>query len=337
MYGMRVTLAHDDGPVQVHVIDDERMQIVVGPAASSRTGGSESCETRYPLELIEAILSIKGPAYLCDEIARDEDPEYIEGMLIPDILGFVPRDEVNGTRVLDFGCGSGSSTMVLARNFPQAEIMGVDLLADSLEIAQMRAKHYETENVSFRLSPSAGTLPADIGTFDNVVLSAVFEHLLPQERPAVMEQIWGLLRPGGVLFLDQTPHRYFPIEHHTTHLPGLNYLPRAMAARYARIASRRVDRHDSWEAMLRNGIRGGTEKEVVRLLARHGSSPLVQLRPTAPGLDDRSDLWLQSSSFRAYPRARRLIWRFSKLSERLAGEPLVPYIALAIRKACSDD
>ena len=37
--------------------------------------------------------------------------------------------------------------------------------------------------------------------------------------------IWAHLKSGGVLFLNQTPHRYFPVEHHTTNLPMINYFP----------------------------------------------------------------------------------------------------------------
>jgi hypothetical protein len=40
-----------------------------------------------------------------------------------------------------------------------------------------------------------------------------------------MAELWRQLRLGGILFLNQTPHRYYPLEHHTTGLPLLNYLP----------------------------------------------------------------------------------------------------------------
>ena len=38
----------------------------------------KKCVTDYPLDLIEHVLCVKGPAYLCDEIMRDEDPLYVQ-------------------------------------------------------------------------------------------------------------------------------------------------------------------------------------------------------------------------------------------------------------------
>jgi hypothetical protein len=79
--------------------------------------------------------------------------------------------------------------------------------------------------VRFLVSPDANSLPPEIGTFDFVMLSAVYEHLLPEERRRVMPWIWSKLKPGGTLFINQTPYRYFPYEHHTTGLWFINYLP----------------------------------------------------------------------------------------------------------------
>ena len=47
----------------------------------------------------------------------------------------------------------------------------------------------------------------DLGTFDVIMFSAVYEHLLPEERRSVLPQIWGALRPGSALCVNQTPHR----------------------------------------------------------------------------------------------------------------------------------
>jgi hypothetical protein len=64
----------------------------------------------------------------------------------------------------------------------------------------------------------------------------------------VLEQIWAVLNPGGIFFLNQTPFRFFPREAHTTGLPGLNYLPDRPALRAARRFSKRVSPDQSFEA-----------------------------------------------------------------------------------------
>jgi len=50
--------------------------------------------------------------------------------------------------------------------------------------------------------------------------------------------LWSLLRPGGVLFVNQTPYRWRPLEYHITSLPFVNYLPAFAAMRVARLSPR---------------------------------------------------------------------------------------------------
>ena len=112
--------------------------------------------------------------------------------------------------------------MVLKRLLPQASIMGVELDPTLLSIARARARHYTFPQENLLQSRSGKELPADLGTFDFVVLSTVYEHMLPTERSVVLEQVWSALRDGGYLFLNQTPHRFTPYETHTTQLPLVN-------------------------------------------------------------------------------------------------------------------
>lgn len=156
--------------------------------------------------------------------------------------------------------------MILARMFPDAEIVGVELEEKLLNIARARLEFYEYANVRLHTSPSGNELPHNIGTFDFVIMSAVYEHLLPQERKIVMPKVWSAIKPGGHLFLNMTPHRWFPIEHHTTGLPFLNYFPAKLALPLTKKFSKRTNPAENWETLLRCGIRGGTETEIVRIL-----------------------------------------------------------------------
>ncbi len=291
-----------------------------------------ACETSYPPDLIEAILGVKGIAYLCDEIARDEDAGYVSDGLRRSLHAYVPEEGFRGKRLLDFGCGSGASTMALARLLPDTELVAVDLRDDLLEIARRRASFYDVRNARFLVSPDEDSLPDDVGQFDFITFSAVYEHLLPAERPALLAQVWAVLRRDGILFVNQTPQRWYPHEYHTTGLPLLNYLPRRLAWHAARRFSSRVDPASTWEELLRDGIRGATEHEITRFLRAAGDGTPVSLRPTRLGFRDKVDLWyVHARTGRARPLKRVMRIGFKVIS-RIVREDFTPDLDLAIQK-----
>ncbi len=292
-----------------------------------------TCETSYPVGLIDNLLAIKGPAYLCDEILRDESPNYVQQSLKYDMLGYLEDEAFRNKRLLDFGCGSGASTMILARMFPHTEIVGIELDAKLLSIAKLRATHYGCNNIQLIVSPNPESLPLNIGYFDYVVLSAVYEHLLPNERETVLPQIWSILKPGGILFLNQTPYRFFPIEMHTTSgLPFINYLPDKLTQYYAQHFSRRKLKNQCWEELLRNGIRGGSIKEILSILSRSPATPVL-LNPSRFGMNNRIDLWYIQTDKVRFAVIKRWFLLSVKLLKRLTGVTIVPCLSLAIKKA----
>lgn len=318
-------LHHADGVVRVESLADGTSRLSIEPNPGL-TGARLRWATRYPTELIEEILAAKG-LYVCDEIMREEDPRYVEHCLRNDVLGYVDSAAFAGKRVLDFGCGSGASTMVLARLLPPCEIVGVELEERLLKIARMRSTCFGHTNVKFLRSPAGDRLPHEIGVFDFIMFSAVFEHLLPAERPALLPMLWEHLKPGGVLFLNQTPHRYSPVEVHTTGgVPLINYLPDRLALRAARRFSKYVQPNDDWQTLLRRGIRGGSVREVAGILRRHGRATLL-----SPADGDRIDLWHRGLSAR-HASLKRGIWLALKSLKLLTRVQLTPSLALAIRK-----
>lgn len=290
-------------------------------------------ETSYPVVLIRQVLEAKGPAFLCDEIRRDEDPTYVHHQLLTALLAFVGEERFCGRRLLDFGCGAGASSVVLARRFSQTEVVGVDIEAPLLALACARAAHHRLANVSFVCSPAPMRLPPNLGTFDFVVLSAVYEHLLPAERAALLPQLWHSLRPGGILFINQTPHRLFPVERHTTGLPFINYLPPRLALVLARRFSRRVSREESWISLLRRGVRGGTANTILRDLGPAARRCARLLKPYRLGVRDEVDLWYRLSRHGRFAHLRRCLWCFLKVTHLALGVVPVPCLSLAIHKS----
>jgi 2-polyprenyl-3-methyl-5-hydroxy-6-metoxy-1,4-benzoquinol methylase len=326
-----VRLVHGSGAAIVRELDDDRRQISVEPASAETFIQKQEWTTRYPLALIEHVLRVKGVGGLCDEIARDEG-DYVARYLNHCILSYLPPESFIGARLLDFGCGGGASTMVLTRMFPRAEIIGVELDEAMVGLAQHRARYYGASNVRFRPSPDPESLPPELGTFDFIVLSAVWEHLLPQERPMLLAQLWTVLNARGVLFLNQTPHRWYLIESHTTGLPLLNYAPAPLVRWAANRFSRRLPGNESWQQLLRRGIRGGTAPEVLRLLGRFGDGKAVLLRPSRLGAEHPVDIWYAYSQRNAPKPIKAQMRSVFKLISRLTGSTFAPGIDLAIEK-----
>lgn len=328
---MQKVYHHASGSVRVTPCGESRWRVEVQPVDAGVYVFRSSCYTGYPPELVGAIFEKKGVSWVCFEILRDEDPDFVQMDLTASLLGYLPPEAFEKSRILDFGCGAGASTVILARRFPSARVMGIDLEEAELNIARRRAGFYGLENVEFHVSPGPDSLPAGIGSFDFVNFSAVFEHLLPAERRTLLPAVWELLPVGGVLFVNQTPNRYFPVERHSSGLPLINFLPDWLAFR---IASRwaRLGRDQSWEGMLRGGIRGGTAGEILGLLAAGGSGRPVLLEPCRRGYRDRIDLWYDQYRARANPLVMRAAYLLLKAIHKATGAVMTHSLSIAVEK-----
>lgn len=319
-------LHHAEGIATVEDLPDGRRRVNVTPAKSDAFISRRSAETSYPVPLIEAVLEAKGIDFVCDELAREEDERYLRLELERSMLPYVPAKDWAGKSVLDFGCGAGASTLTLARMFPETTITGVELEESNVRLARARAAHYGVR-ARFLVSPRPDALPDELGAYDFVVLSAVYEHLLPAERGTVLPLVWGRLKPGGVLFLNQTPYRYWHKEGHTTGLRFINFLPDRLAFAYARHASKRSRRDHTWEGFLRYGIRGATIPEIMGVLRRAGAR--AELLKGAAPLRDPVDMWYAMGRPKA---VRRAAWAVVKAANALTGLAVCPVIAIALRK-----
>jgi len=297
---MSSTLNHEDGKVLITELEGGKRRVSVTLFNQNKHIPHESCETSYPVSMIAEILRIKRPAYLCDEIKRDEDPLDVQRCIKYEVFSYMGEDELDGSRILDFGCGGGASTMILARHLPKSEILGVELRSELLRLALM-------------------------------ILCAVYEHLLPHERRLLLPQLWSHLRPGGVLFIFQTPFRWFPLESHTTRMPLINYLPDSITHRLVSRFSNRVGSNETWADLLRRGIRGASPGEILRILREAGSCPVL-LEPSRTGLRNRIDLWVSLSGAARYPAFKRIAAIPLRILEAVTGFVFTPYISLAFRK-----
>jgi SAM-dependent methyltransferase len=330
----RGTLSTCSGKVELEPARSGRTRISLRPSAGGEYIPRQSCETSHPEEV--PIYLEHGVAFhwLCDAVARVEEPEYVLEVIQRQLFSYCRPQDFRGARVLDFGCGIGGSTLGMGALLPASHIIGVELDARLIELARRLAVNRGLSNVTFEISPAPHALPHNLGSFDYIMLSAVFEHLLPSERRILMPQLWDSLRADGVLFVNQTPHRWFPCDTHSTGLWGINYLPDKVAHWYARRFSPMnpsINRSADWNVHLRGGLRGGSERELIRLLTADRRAPAEIMRPVAPGLRDRADYWLSSTGRRFRP-VKRAIAELYRVTDHLFGTVPAVNLEVAIRK-----
>lgn len=102
----------------------------------------------------------------------------------------------DGARVLEIGCGTGSTALAHAPY--AAHILATDFAPAMISIAEGKAAAAGVTNVTFRTATLEEITPED-GPFD-AVLALNVVHLLSDPEPAI-HQMARHLKPGGVLVL----------------------------------------------------------------------------------------------------------------------------------------
>jgi SAM-dependent methyltransferase len=103
-----------------------------------------------------------------------------------------------GARVLDVGCGAGWSTVALAHAYPDAELVGVDVDAPSVEMARHNAASAGFgDRVRFRLTDGGALAADDDGGYD---AAFAFECVHDMPRPVqVLSAVREAVRPDGIV------------------------------------------------------------------------------------------------------------------------------------------
>jgi 2-polyprenyl-3-methyl-5-hydroxy-6-metoxy-1,4-benzoquinol methylase len=319
-----------EGVIKIHK-EENGYFIKLKPFGDNLTNKTE-CITTYSIELIKKIVEYKGFAGLCDDIQRDQLYSYVQKPLENVIFSHLNKEEFAGKRILDFGCGAGNSTVILGRLFENSKIIGIELSEKNLRLAEIRKEFYKFDHIDFLVSKSGTELPDNIGNFDFIILNAVFEHLLPNERKNIFPLLWNKLNEGGSLIFNETPNRWFPVETHTTEgFPLINYLPdRFVHFLVNKYSKSRGNSNAGWTDLLRSGIRGGSIGEVLKLLNQTNA---ILLKPHKAGINDRISLFDKSlADERLSPFKRKVLLYALKVFKFVTGVSLVPTLSFVIKK-----
>jgi len=186
-----------------------------------------------------------------------------------------------GDSVLDLCCGAGASAIPAAHVIGAAgRVQGIDVAEPLLKLARARAALEGLANVEFRQGDATCTGLAD-GSFGAVV--CVFGVFFAPDMTAFMQEMWRLVRPGGVLAV-------------TTWGPGLFEPANSLFWDYVREVEPALYKAFSpWDEIT-------TPEALASLFSRAGAQrPTVRPSPAHHLLDSPDDFWdvVLGSGYRA--------------------------------------
>lgn len=217
---------------------------------------------------------------------------------------------VPGSKVLEFGCNFGASSIMLASM--GAEVTAIDINPVYVNIAKANAKAYGVlEQIEFLHVSDTRKLPFADNAFDLVVCNSVLEYVQDNQLDQVIGEIDRVLKGGGILFILGTSSGLWPREVHSR-IWLVNYLPRILDPLIMKISP--------------EFMRGLSPWRLLYCLDRYENI-------------DRSD---GNSSFLAAKRQLTPVWKFTLLhlfsvvSLGLGASLglLLPNITVALKKPC---
>lgn len=127
---------------------------------------------------------------------NDLDTLYVHNILTPFYLRNQKILQVKETLILDAGCGSGYTSLIMAEANPGARIVGIDISEQSVKLARERLKYHGFDNAEFYAIPIE-ELPSLGLEFDFINSDEVL-YLIPDPL-AGLKAMQSVLKPEGIL------------------------------------------------------------------------------------------------------------------------------------------
>lgn len=180
--------------------------------------------------------------YLKTNTGKEHLNNHLKNRLYNDRTKVIPwidsLHKISNSRILEVGCGTGSSTVALAEQ--GAILTSIDIQAEHLEIARLRLK---THNLSADLyldnSINIAKYAKD-NKYDIIIFFASLEHMTFNERIVSLSKAWDSLNKNGLIIVIETPNRLFHFDDHTSLLPFYNWLPHETAVEYCKYSKRQA-------------------------------------------------------------------------------------------------
>lgn len=106
------------------------------------------------------------------------------------------EDTDQAQKILDFGCGEGSTEVYFNSLWPKSRVEGIDISAAEIKVAQQR----RLKRARFRIFDGQ-TIPFPDETFDIVFVAGVLHHVNFKYHRKQLKEMYRVLKPGGRLYI----------------------------------------------------------------------------------------------------------------------------------------
>lgn len=117
-------------------------------------------------------------------------------------------DELENSKILDFGCGDGNTAQFINKNIKNYEYCGIDISEKSIEQAKKRMIpdtlffHYDGVKIPFEDS-----------SFDVVFVACVFHHIDKTKHIDTLKEIYRVLKKDGkIIIFEHNPNNLFTLK-----------------------------------------------------------------------------------------------------------------------------
>lgn len=165
----------------------------------------------------------------------DEGITYAEQNLMDETANHLKFDKelirskfnLDGKKILDFGCGMGGMSLWYGKNF-DCQVHGVDIDGHHIRIANDLKGRHDLPNVRFEVRNVLDKPVSD--KYDFIVLNDVAEHIQLPILKQIFVELAKSLAPAGKVFVSYPPWKS-PYASHVQHVLGIpwcQFLPQGM-------------------------------------------------------------------------------------------------------------
>lgn len=148
----------------------------------------------------------KGTYFVNQERMEEMQRLHNQDRLLTKVTGGVLSEQPTSVEIhdlLDIACGSGGWTLDVAQQYPDAQVVGIDLSERMIDFDQAQSKVRGLENITFKTANILEPLAFPDQSFD-VVNARLIATVVPKTMwPVLLRECRRVVRPGGVIRLTE--------------------------------------------------------------------------------------------------------------------------------------